>query len=243
MTKIKLCGLSRMCDIETANTLQPEYIGFVFAPKSRHYVPPEQAAALKKALSPEIRAVGVFVNEKIEQIAALLKAGTIDLAQLHGGEDEVYIGRLRACTDKPIIKAFGIDSEADIRRAQESTADFVLLDSGSGGTGTVFDWKLLAKMNRPYFLAGGLDASTAAEAVERWKPYAVDVSSGIETDGKKDPEKMRRFVETVRCVRSTSKVVPPVDGTPRSTKAHTGECLENDILRHRRDQGQERWKL
>lgn len=243
MTKIKLCGLSRICDIETVNELRPTYIGFVFAQKSRRYVPPEQAAALKKALSPEIRAVGVFVNEKIEQIAALFKAGTIDLAQLHGREDEVYIGRLRACTDKPIIKAFRIDSEADIRRAQESTADFVLLDSGSGGTGTVFDWKLLAKMNRPYFLAGGLDASTAAEAVESWKPYAVDVSSGIETDGKKDPEKMRQFVEAVRCVRSTSKVVPPVDGTPRSTKAHTGECLENDILRHRRDQGQERWKL
>lgn len=229
MTKIKLCGLSRLCDIETVNELRPTYIGFVFAQKSRRYVPPEQAAALKKALSPEIRAVGVFVNEKIEQIAALLKAGTIDLAQLHSGEDEAYIGRLRACMDKPIIKAFRIDSEADIRRAQESTADFVLLDSGSGGTGTVFDWKLLAKMNRPYFLAGGLDASTAAEAVERWKPYAVDVSSGIETDGKKDPEKMRRFVEAVRCVRSTSKVVPPVDGTPGSTKAHTGEACEKNF--------------
>lgn len=198
MTKIKLCGLSRLCDIEAANALQPEYIGFVFASKSKRYVPPEQAAALKKALSPEIRAVGVFVNEEIEAVADLLEAGVIDLAQFHGGEDEVYIGRLREYTDKPIIKAFRVDSGEDIRRAQESSADFVLLDSGSGGTGTAFDWKLLTKMKRPYFLAGGLDISSVAEAVERWKPYAVDVSSGIETAGKKDREKMRRFMEEVR---------------------------------------------
>ena len=227
-TKIKLCGLTRFCDIEVVNDLRPEYIGFVFAPKSRRFVSPEQAAALKQALSPEILAVGVFVDGQMEQIAALLSAGIIDIAQLHGGEDEAYIGRLRACTDKPIIKAFLVDSEADLYRAQESTADYVLLDSGSGGTGTAFDRELLTKIDRPYFLAGGLTVSSVAEAVERWRPYAVDVSSGIETDGKKDPEKMRRFVG---CVRSTSKDVPPLDGTPRSTKSHTGECLESDILR------------
>lgn len=198
MTKIKLCGLTRMCDIEAVNKLRPEYIGFVFAPKSRRYVSPEQAAALKQALSPEILAVGVFVNEQIEQIADLLSAGIIDIAQLHGGEDEIYIRRLRARTDKPVIKAFRIDSGEDIQKAQESTADYVLLDSGSGGTGTAFDRELLTQIKRPYFLAGGLDVSSVAEAVERWRPYAVDVSSGIETDGKKDPEKMRRFVEAVR---------------------------------------------
>lgn len=198
MTKIKLCGLSRLCDIEAANPLQPEYIGFVFAPKSKRHVSPEQAALLKRELSAEILAVGVFVNEKIEAIADLLETGVIDMAQLHGGEDEAYIGRLRARTDKPIIKAFRVDSEADIRRAQESSADFVLLDSGSGGTGTDFDRELLIRMKRPYFLAGGLDISSVAEAVERWKPYAVDVSSGIETAGKKDREKMRRFMEEVR---------------------------------------------
>lgn len=202
MTKIKLCGLTRMCDIETANVLLPEYIGFVFAPRSRRYVSPEQAAALKQALSPEILAVGVFVNEQIEQIAALLSAGIIDIAQLHGGEDETYIGGLRACTDKPVIKAFRADGEAELHRAQESTADYVLLDSGNGGTGTAFDRELLTKINRPYFLAGGLTVSSVAEAVERWQPYAVDVSSGIETEGKKDPEKMQQFVEAVRSVRS-----------------------------------------
>ena len=198
MTKIKLCGLSRLCDIEVVNELHPSYIGFVFAPKSPRYVSPEQAAALKGALHPDIAAVGVFVKEQIEQIAALLEEGVIDMAQLHGGEDEAYIGRLRAHTDKPIIKAFRVDSGEDMKKAQESTADYVLLDSGSGGTGTAFDWRLLAQIERPYFLAGGLDASSVTEAVARWKPYAVDVSSGIETDGKKDPEKMRRFVEAVR---------------------------------------------
>ncbi len=200
-TRIKLCGLSRPCDIEAANRLQPEYIGFVFAKKSSRYVSPAQAAALKKMLSPVITAVGVFVREEIGQVADLLSAGVIDAAQLHGGEDETYIGRLRESTDKPIIKAFRVDGEQDIQRAQASTADYVLLDSGNGGTGTAFDRRLLAQMKRPYFLAGGLDPSSVAEVVERWKPYAVDVSSGIETAGKKDPEKMRAFVQNVRSNR------------------------------------------
>ncbi len=200
-TKIKLCGLSRPCDIQAVNRLQPEYIGFVFAKKSSRYVSPDQAAALKNLLSPAIMAVGVFVREEIGQVADLLAAGVIDAAQLHGGEDETYIGWLRERTDKPIIKAFRVDNEQDIRRAQASTADYVLLDSGNGGTGTAFDRRLLVQMKRPYFLAGGLDASSVAEAVERWKPYAVDVSSGIETEGKKDPEKMRAFVENVRSNR------------------------------------------
>lgn len=197
-TKIKLCGLSRECDIETVNQLLPEYIGFVFAKKSIRYVSLEQAAVLRKQLSDQILAVGVFVNETPENVAKLLADGVIDIAQLHGSEDEAYIETLRALTDKPIIKAFSVKEEQDIRRAAESRADLVLLDAGSGGTGTAFDWGLLAGMERPYFLAGGLDASTVGEAVRKWRPYAVDVSSGIETDGYKDVEKMRTFVRAVR---------------------------------------------
>lgn len=200
-TKIKLCGLSRPYDIEAANELLPEYIGFVFSKKSIRYVSPEQAAALRKQLAPRILAVGVFVNETPENIAELLAAGVIDIAQLHGSEDETYIERMRVLTDKPIIKAFSVKEEQDIRRAAESRADLVLLDAGSGGTGTAFDWNLLTRMERPYFLAGGLDASTVEEAVRRWRPYAVDVSSGIETDGHKDVEKMKAFV---KCVRNTN---------------------------------------
>lgn len=198
MTKIKLCGLTRECDIETVNALGPEYVGFVFYERSRRYVSPEQALKLKRLLRPEIQAVGVFVREEPERIAKLLESGVIDIAQLHGGEDEAYVGRLRELTDRPFIQAFRIDSEEDVLRAGRSPADFVLLDSGTGGTGTSFDWGLIRGFSRPYFLAGGLDADTVSDAVRELQPYGVDVSSGIETDGVKDPEKMRQFVEMVR---------------------------------------------
>ena len=198
MTKIKLCGLSRPCDIEAANALQPDYIGFVFAPKSRRYVSPETAAGLRTRLDPAIRAVGVFVNERPEAVAALLRAGTIDIAQLHGSEDAAYIERLRALTGQPIMQAFRMESERDIAAAQASTADSVLLDSGAGGTGTAFDWTLLRSIGRPYFLAGGLSPDNVGNAVRLLHPYAVDVSSGIETDGKKDRNKMAAFVAAVR---------------------------------------------
>lgn len=198
MTIIKLCGLSRLCDIEAANELKPEYIGFVFAPGSRRYVNSDQAAGLKEQLSSDSKAVGVFVNEKPEFIVDLLKRGTIDIVQLHGSESEEYIMKLRQMTDKPVIKAFTIDKEQDIEAANASSADYVLLDSGRGGTGVVFDWKLLKKVDRPYFLAGGLTTDNVRDAVKIWKPYAVDVSSGIETDGYKDRRKMERFVKEVR---------------------------------------------
>lgn len=201
MTKIKLCGLTRLCDIEAVNFCKPDYIGFVFAPKSRRYVSPEKAAELKKHLSSDISAVGVFVNEEINLIADLLNSGIIDVAQLHGSEDESYIKKLRLLTDKPIIKAFRIDSEQDIFAADSCSADYVLLDSGNGGTGTVFDWRLLQNLKRPYFLAGGLNNENCRPAVETLHPFAVDVSSGIETDGLKNKDKMYSFVQTIRSLK------------------------------------------
>lgn len=197
MTGIKLCGLSRMKDIETVNLLQPEYIGFVFAPASRRYVNAETAALLRKALIPGIQAVGVFVDEKPETAAALLNAGIIDLAQLHGSEDEAYISRLRRLTAAPLIKAFRIRSREDVSKARETSADHILLDHGAG-TGAAFDWSLIRQLDRPYFLAGGLYPENVAEAVRSLRPFAVDVSSGIETDGRKDWRKMKAFVEAVR---------------------------------------------
>lgn len=197
MTKIKLCGLSHLCDIEAVNELKPDYIGFVFAPKSKRYVTPEKAKELKQMLLPEIRAVGVFVNENPETVAALLNKGIIDIAQFHGDEDEDYIQRLRTLTSKLIIKAFRIGNEADISNAEQSTADCVLLDSGAG-TGSVFDWGLVKSIRRPYFLAGGLDVDNVANAVKTLHPFAVDVSSGIETNGVKDKTKMAAFVAAVR---------------------------------------------
>ena len=196
--KIKLCGLTRPCDIEAVNELQPDYIGFVFAKKSRRYVSPEKAEELKVMLAPGIQAVGVFVNEEPEQIVSLLEAGTIDVAQLHGQENETEIRRLRELTDHPLIQAFRIDTEQDVERANASTADYVLLDSGAGGTGTVFDWDLLQAIRRPYFLAGGLDTENLGTVKAKLNPYGVDVSSGIETGGYKDKEKMTAFVAAAR---------------------------------------------
>ena len=198
MTKIKLCGLTRPCDIEWANALTPDYIGFVFAKKSRRYVSPEIARVLHDKLSLAIQAVGVFVNEAPENVAALLNEGVIDIAQLHGNEDEDYIKTLRALTDKPLIKAFRIDGPADLEKARQSSADHILLDNGPGGTGRAFDWALLKDFERPYFLAGGLGPENVAQAIKALHPYAVDVSSGVETDGVKDVLKMSAFVNAAR---------------------------------------------
>ena len=198
MTKIKLCGLTRPCDIEWANDLRPDYIGFVFAQKSRRYTSPVDARALRGKLHPDIRAVGVFVNEAPEAVASLLNDGIIDIAQLHGGEDADYIKALRKLTGRPLIKAFRIDSAADLDRARRSTADHVLLDNGAGGTGTAFDWSVLKDFDRPFFLAGGLGPDNVARAIKAVHPFAVDVSSGIETDGVKDYKKMTAFVSAVR---------------------------------------------
>ncbi len=197
MTKIKLCGLSRSCDIIAANELSCEYVGFVFAKKSRRYISFEKAYELKKLLSKEIQAVGVFTGEDPLVVAGLLKDGIIDIAQLHADEDEAYIERLKSLTDKQIIKAFCIENERDMEAVKKSSADHVLLDSGKG-SGEVFEWSFIKDLNRPYFLAGGLSALNVGKAVELLHPFAVDVSSNIETGGLKDKNKMAAFVAAVR---------------------------------------------
>ncbi|MCR4896810.1 MAG: phosphoribosylanthranilate isomerase [Lachnospiraceae bacterium] len=197
MTKIKFCGLRRPEDIAAANRIRPDYVGFVFAKGSSRQVTGEQAEALKAMLDPGIPAVGVFVDQRPEEIAALLARGTIDMAQLHGAEDEGYIARLRELTDKPVIKAFRVRNAEDVQAARKSSADLVLLDSGAG-TGETFDWSLLRDVGRDYLLAGGLHPGNAAEALRQLHPYGLDVSSGIETDRVKDQEKMAAFAAAVR---------------------------------------------
>ncbi len=198
MTKIKLCGLKTSADITAANAVQPEYIGFVFADQSRRYITPQAAAALRRQLDSGISAVGVFVNAPVEFVASLLEQGTIDMAQLHGAEDEEYIAALRQRTNKKLIKAFRVGRADDLQAAASCSADYILLDSGSGGTGQCFDWELLQAFVRPYFLAGGLDSANVGAAVRKLRPYAVDVSSGIETGGRKDHAKMAAFINAVR---------------------------------------------
>lgn len=197
MTRIKFCGLTRKCDIEAVNELGPEYIGFVFWPRSKRVVTREQASELKAMLDPSIKAVGVFVDEDIEVVKSLLNDDIIDIAQLHGSEDGTYINDLKMSTGKPVIKAFKIRSEDDGRQAEESPADMVLLDSGMG-TGKTFNWEIIKGVKRPFFLAGGLAPDNAAEAIRELHPYALDVSSGIETEGIKDTKKMTDFYEAVR---------------------------------------------
>lgn len=197
MTKVKMCGLSRMEDIEYANEVLPEFIGFVFAPKSRRYVSFEQAKKLRGELDYRIAAVGVFVDEDIENIVRLVKDEVIDMVQLHGSEDNAYIAKLREMAEVPIIQAFKIIDSCDAQSAVLSDADFVLLDSGMG-TGKTFDWSLIKSINRPYFLAGGISPENAAQAVERFSPYAVDASSSLETDGVKDLSKMTALARAVR---------------------------------------------
>lgn len=197
-TKIKFCGLSRNCDIETANVLSPDYVGFVFAKNSRRCVSFARAKELKALLAPGILTVGVFVNEDPRTVAAFLEAGVIDAAQLHGDEDTDYIRGLKSLTKAPLIKAFGLRSIHDLPAVERCPADLVLLDSPGGGTGRLFDWQLLENIQRPYFLAGGLSAENVGEAIARLRPFGVDVSSGIKTGGYKDREKMTAFAAAVR---------------------------------------------
>ncbi len=196
-TGIKLCGLMSKEDILTANELKPDLIGFVFAEKSKRRISREDARLLRDMLLPGIGAAGVFVDEDPERVAGLAREGIIDIIQLHGNEDGDYIKCLREMTDRPVIKAFRVKKRADLSVVNGCTADLVLLDAGAGD-GVTFDWSLPDMVDRPYFLAGGLDPCNVADAVERLHPFFVDVSSGIETGGRKDPVKMRAFVERVR---------------------------------------------
>lgn len=199
MTKIKVCGLQSMADIHAVNEAGPDFCGFIVEfPKSFRSISREEVKMLSSKLREGILPVGVFVNAPVELPARLLEEGAIALAQLHGQEDEAYIRELRNYTDKPLIKAFSIKTREDIREALQSTADYILLDQGAGGTGKTFDWSLVPEIPRPFFLAGGLSAENLASAIEALHPWAVDLSSSLETDRRKDPAKIMEAVRTVR---------------------------------------------
>ena len=204
-TKIKICGLSRPEDIEAVNEVKPDYAGFVVeVSKSRRNVSVQQLRRLTALLDHGIVSVGVFVNAPVELIVGLLQDGVLAMAQLHGQEDETYISRLRnrIKADAPLIQAFSIRTKEDVLRAVKSSADLILLDQGSGGSGRTFDWSLADAVDRPFFLAGGLGSGNLAQAIRAVKPWAVDLSSALETDGYKDPKKMREAVQIVRTTES-----------------------------------------
>lgn len=188
-----------MEDVLTANVLRPDYIGFVFAP-SRRQVDAETAKAFADALDKSIKKVGVFVNQPEAEILSYLDKGIIDVVQLHGNEPDELIRRIKARTGKPVIKAVSVKTPLDIADGQDSEADYLLLDHGKGGTGIAFPWELLQMIGaayKPFFLAGGINRDNIDEALS-YRPFCVDVSSGAETDGRKDPVKMKALVETVR---------------------------------------------
>ena len=205
MVKIKICGLKRMEDIEIVNEYQPEYIGFVFA-HTKRYVEKETARKLREALDPAIQAVGVFVNEDISVIEELCRENIIQLVQLHGDEDLVYIEQLRKCIKQPVIKAVRVRNCEQILEAEKLPVEYLLLDTyikGTyGGSGRSFDKSLIPELRKPYFLAGGLDAKNVRKNIESCSPYGVDVSSAMESDGVKDRAKIKAFIEAARTVAS-----------------------------------------
>lgn len=201
--KIKICGLTRSEDIWAVNQAGPDYIGFVFAPGSRREVSEEQAAKLKKQLAPGILSVGVFVDAPEERICSIAARQIIDVIQLHGSETAGDVDRLKRKTGLPIIKALSMTGEnagEQLRMWERTQADYLLLDSKSGGSGEMFDHSRIGRCAKPFFLAGGLNPDNLKVAAEQVGPFAVDLSSGVETDGVKDQKKIKEAVRRIRDV-------------------------------------------
>lgn len=202
-TKIKICGLSRPCDMEYINEAKPDYCGFILDfPKSHRSISIPQMEQLLQSLSEDIIPVGVFVDAPVETVADCVNRGILTHVQLHGREDNDYIRRLRALVETAgkkvtIFQAFKVTDAETVAKAQNSEADVILLDNGQG-TGKTFDWSLLQEVNRSFILAGGLNPENLSEAVGQVKPWAVDLSSGVETDRLKDRDKILAAVERVR---------------------------------------------
>ena len=202
MVKIKICGLKRLEDIEMVNKYKPDYIGFVFA-DSKRKVSHDLACQLKENLSDDIISVGVFVDAEVDDIISLFNQGIIEIAQLHGNESEGYVSTLKEKTDGKleIIKAIEITDEIDLSKYNYSQADYLLFDSGKG-SGKTFDWDLIKDdIQKDFFLAGGLNKSNVSDAILKFNPYAIDLSSALETDGFKDELKIKEIMEAINWVK------------------------------------------
>ncbi len=196
--KIKICGIYRPGDAAILNEAEPDYFGMVINfPKSHRNLTPAQAREVRGLVKRQIPAVGVFVNQPIDLICTLLEEGTINVAQLHGQESPADIEAIQTRTGKPVWKAFRVRTPEDVRAAQDSPADLILLDNGYG-TGQTFDWNLAGGVGRPFALAGGLTPENLPAAIRLLHPVLVDLSSGVETDKAKDRNKVLRAVRAVR---------------------------------------------
>lgn len=190
-TKLKICGLTREEDISMVNKIKPDFIGFVFA-KSKRQIDLKTAVFLKSKLDPDIKSVGVFVNESIDNIIKVVNSKSIDLVQLHGDENNCYISKLKNLISIPIIKAIKISENSEKEKAYYEAADFLLIDSGCG-SGKTFDWSIDLPTSKPLFIAGGISYENVEKAFEHFKPYAFDLSSSVEVNGFKNFDKMERI--------------------------------------------------
>lgn len=203
MTLAKICGLKTPDAIESAIYGCADFVGFVFHPQSPRFVDISVAAYLAHYIPPSLKVVGLFVDAPMDVMAQTMANVRLDMIQLHGAESPADIRAIKDRFQKPIIKSLSVSSAADITKAEDyiGVADWLLLDSGGGGTGTPFDWGLLDGFRPPipWMLAGGLHQGNVREAIERFKPDAVDVSSGVESArGVKDPDKIRAFLAAVK---------------------------------------------
>ncbi|MQS52563.1 phosphoribosylanthranilate isomerase [Companilactobacillus mishanensis] len=190
MTKIKICGLMTLDDIKAVNEAKPDLAGFIFAP-GRHQINLEQALKMRKELDPSIKSVGVFVNAPLDEMLTVIDSGAVSMIQLHGNETSDTIKLLQ---DKniPVIKVYKPDN-----LPTSTTADYLMIDSGSGN-GKPIQWdKLRIKTDKPLIIAGALDTSNVEQAIKTTEPDFVDLSRGVETDGSKDPIKINKIVQLV----------------------------------------------
>ena len=199
MTKVKICGITHEVEIGIMNELSPDFVGFVFATKSRHFIAPEHAGMLRAKLRRGIKTVGVFSNASLRNVALTMETAGLDIIQLHGDETVEYIAALREYTRCPIMKVIKVASPIDAEKAMYSTADYVMLDGGSAGSGKSFDWSMLGNIRRNFLLSGGLTPENIHDALQITpKPFALNVSSGVESNKIKDYRKVMKFILAVR---------------------------------------------
>lgn len=199
MVRIKICGLKRLEDIAIVNKYKPNYVGFVFA-DSKRKVSHDLALEMKTNLSSDIISVGVFVDAEIDEIVKLFDEGVIEIAQLHGLESEDYIRNLKENTNHKlkIINAIEMSDKKNLLDYDNSISDYLLLDSGKG-SGKTFDWNLIrTDLEKKFFLAGGINSSNISKAIDEFNPYAIDLSSSVETDGFKDELKIKEIMEVIK---------------------------------------------
>ena len=205
MTKVKICGICHDAEIGIMNELMPDYVGFVFISKSRHFIAPEHAGLLHSKLRRNIKAVGVFSNSSLKSVAMSVEVAGLDMVQLHGDETGEYIAALREYIRCPIMKVYKVAKPIDAEKAMYSTADYVMLDGGSAGDGKTFDWSLLGTVRRKFFLSGGLTPENLETAMNLSpQPYALNVSSGVEANRMKDYRKVMKFILGVRNFRKNT---------------------------------------